>query len=136
MWTLCHVHGTLFSLIHIAFACSLGVLPTVSLGVHRVRRLILFTYENALASIDRSEQGERGRIRVITSSDQDGVRLDVWDNGAALGKVDPEQIFSQDGLTEWFGLHYCANALKEMSGRIEIGMAENGDNRVSLWFPT
>jgi len=30
MWTLCHVHGTLFSLIHIAFACSLGMLGPVA----------------------------------------------------------------------------------------------------------
>ncbi len=29
MWTLCHAHGTLFSLVHIAFACSLGLLESV-----------------------------------------------------------------------------------------------------------
>lgn len=29
MWTLCHAHGTLFSLVHIAFACSLGLLGSV-----------------------------------------------------------------------------------------------------------
>jgi|GEM_PF-434877 len=30
MWTLAHAHGTLFALIHIAFACSLGLLPVRS----------------------------------------------------------------------------------------------------------
>ena len=29
MWTLCHAHGTLFSLVNIAFACSLGLLESV-----------------------------------------------------------------------------------------------------------
>jgi hypothetical protein len=29
MWTLCHAHGTLFSIVHIAFACSLGLLESV-----------------------------------------------------------------------------------------------------------
>ena len=33
MWTLAHAHGTLFSLIHIAFATSLSVMPISSLGV-------------------------------------------------------------------------------------------------------
>jgi hypothetical protein len=33
MWTLAHTHGTLFSLIHIAFACSLAALRVTSLGL-------------------------------------------------------------------------------------------------------
>jgi hypothetical protein len=32
MWTLAHTHGTLFALIHIAFACSLGLLKVESPG--------------------------------------------------------------------------------------------------------
>jgi hypothetical protein len=32
MWTLAHVHGTLFALIHIAFACSLGSTRLTSTG--------------------------------------------------------------------------------------------------------
>jgi hypothetical protein len=32
MWTLAHTHGTLFALIHIAFACSLGLLRNMSSG--------------------------------------------------------------------------------------------------------
>ncbi|MGI9427052.1 MAG: hypothetical protein ACR2NM_00225 [Bythopirellula sp.] len=33
MWTLAHVHGTLFALIHIAFACSAGLMRLASLGL-------------------------------------------------------------------------------------------------------
>ena len=33
MWTLAHTHGTLFSLIHIAFACSFAAMRVTSLGL-------------------------------------------------------------------------------------------------------
>lgn len=42
MWTLCHAHGTLFSLVHIAFACSLGLLASVPQRTSRLVSWCLF----------------------------------------------------------------------------------------------
>lgn len=36
MWTLCHVHGTLFALIHIAFAWTVGLLQSATSSTCRV----------------------------------------------------------------------------------------------------
>jgi len=114
---------------------ELSSLPPVSLEIHRFQRVFYFALENAQKSIARSKNGHPGCIRVKTYAHDGGVGLDICDNGAGLGDLDPEKIFGQSALTEWFGLHYCSNVVKEMSGRIEFGKAHNGHNRVTLWLP-
>ena len=119
----------------IAVRKELEPLPLLTLEVMKLRRMVIFTYENAYKSIAGSKSGQQGEIRIVTSTSKDDIRLDVWDNGVGLDQKETQKVFSQDPLSECYGLHYCANAIKEMGGRIEIGGGRESRSRVTLRFP-
>jgi K+-sensing histidine kinase KdpD len=119
----------------IAIRKELEPLPPLMLEVMKLRRMVIFTYEHAYQSITRSKSGNKGEIRIVTSMSKGGIRLDVWDNGVGLGKREAQKVFRQDPLSESFGLHYCANTIKEMGGHIEIGHGRRSQSRVTLRFP-
>jgi C4-dicarboxylate-specific signal transduction histidine kinase len=82
---------------------------------------------NAWESIQRSEHPD-GRIRVVaceeTVNEQPMVRLTVIDNGCGFdpdtaGKIFQRGFSSKDGNLSGLGLHWCANALAGMGGRIQ-----------------
>jgi len=82
---------------------------------------------NAYESIQRNHTHE-GRIEVAVSEetvdDQPMVRLTVIDNGCGFDESTSEKIFqrgysSKDGNMSGLGLHWCANALAGMGGRIQ-----------------
>ncbi len=119
----------------IAVRKELEPLPPLMLEVMKLRRMVIFTYENACKSITRSKSRQKGEIRIVTSTCKGDIRLDVWDNGVGLDKKEAQNVFSQNPLSECFGLHYCANAIKEMGGHIEIGQGQKSHSRVTLRFP-
>lgn len=82
---------------------------------------------NAYESIQRNRTSE-GRIEVSvteeTVNEQPMVRLTVVDNGCGFDETTSERIFqrgysSKDGNMSGLGLHWCANALAGMGGRIQ-----------------
>ena len=82
---------------------------------------------NAWESIQRSDHPD-GRIRVVaceeTVNEQPMVRLTVIDNGCGFdpdtaGKIFQRGFSSKDGNLSGLGLHWCANALAGMGGRIQ-----------------
>jgi sensor domain CHASE-containing protein len=84
--------------------------------------LLLNAYESILRS-----QAKAGSIRVTASHDhvggQDMVRLTVSDSGCGFGAEVKPNIFqrgfsSKEGHQRGLGLHWCANALSNMGGRI------------------
>jgi signal transduction histidine kinase len=81
---------------------------------------------NAYESIQRS-QSESGEIRVIASPEtvdkQEMVRLTIRDTGCGFDDNIRQKIFqrgytSKQGHMTGLGLHWCANALAGMGGRI------------------
>lgn len=115
-------------------AADLHVSIESAVGNHRVRahrvgllqimgNLILNAYE----SIQRS-QSNTGEIRVSACSetvdDQPMVRLTVRDTGCGFDSNIRQKIFqrgftSKQGQMTGLGLHWCANALAGMGGRIQ-----------------
>ncbi len=115
-------------------AADLHVSFEADVGEHQVRahrvglmqvmgNLILNAYE----SIQRS-QSESGEIRVVASSEtvdrQAMVRLTVRDTGCGFDDNIRQKIFqrgytSKQGHMTGLGLHWCANALAGMGGRIQ-----------------
>ena len=96
---------------------------------HRVGLLQVFgnLILNAYESIQRS-QSYSGRIvlSAVTESmeDQPMVRLTVSDNGCGFDEYCKQKIFqrgfsSKQGHLSGLGLHWCANALAGMGGRIQ-----------------
>jgi len=115
-------------------SAELQVSIEAEVGQHRVRahrvgllqvmgNLILNAYE----SIQRS-QSDSGEIRVVASSEtvdeQPMVRLTVRDTGCGFDDNIRQKIFqrgytSKQGHMTGLGLHWCANALAGMGGRIQ-----------------
>jgi sensor domain CHASE-containing protein len=101
----------------------------LSVRAHRVSLLQVMgnIILNAYESIRRSNTTD-GRIGVTicedTLDDQPMVRLTVCDNGSGFDEVTGEKIFqrgfsSKDGNMSGLGLHWCANAVAGMGGRIQ-----------------
>ncbi|MDH3441206.1 MAG: HAMP domain-containing histidine kinase, partial [Gammaproteobacteria bacterium] len=117
-------------------AVELDVEPEIddfSVRAHRVSLLQVMgnIILNAYESIQRNHTPE-GRIEVSvvqeTVDEQPMVRLTVVDNGCGFDETTSEKIFqrgysSKDGNMSGLGLHWCANALAGMGGRIR---AESG----------
>jgi len=115
-------------------AADLHVSFEADVGEHQVRahrvglmqvmgNLILNAYESILRS-----QSESGEIRVVASSEtvdrQTMVRLTVRDTGCGFDDNIRQKIFqrgytSKQGHMTGLGLHWCANALAGMGGRIQ-----------------
>jgi two-component system NtrC family sensor kinase len=89
---------------------------------------------NAWESIQRSDHPD-GRIRVVareeTINERPMVRVTVIDNGCGFDQETAGKIFqrgysSKDGNLSGLGLHWCANALAGMGGRIQAESAGPG----------
>ena len=105
------------------------VIRDVSVRAHRVGLLQVMgnLMLNAYESIERSDS-DRGRIGVTvceeTVDEQPMVRLVVSDTGCGFDEGTSEKIFqrgfsSKEGHLSGLGLHWCANALAGMGGRIQ-----------------
>ncbi len=101
----------------------------VSVRAHRVSLLQVMgnIILNAYESIERNHT-PHGRIEVSfseeTINEQPMIRLMVVDNGCGFDEQTSEKIFqrgfsSKDGNMSGLGLHWCANALAGMGGRIQ-----------------
>ena len=112
--------------LHVSFEANVG---EHQVRAHRVGlmqvmgNLILNAYE----SIQRS-QSESGEIRIVanpeTVDEQAMVRLTVRDTGCGFDEAIRQKIFqrgytSKQGHMTGLGLHWCANALAGMGGRIQ-----------------
>ncbi len=90
---------------------------------------------NAYESIKRNG-AEDGQIALVATDevidDQAMVRVTVRDNGSGFDKETKEQIFQRGftsktkGSTTGLGLHWCANAVASMGGRISAESAGDG----------
>lgn len=106
-----------------------GDVSAASVRAHRVSLLQVMgnVILNAYESIQRGESGS-GRIEVAVSEEtvdeQPMVRLTIVDNGCGFDAETGEKIFqrgfsSKEGNMSGLGLHWCANALAGMGGRIQ-----------------
>ena len=82
---------------------------------------------NAYEAIARAETPD-GHIQVAVSEETIGekamVRLKIVDNGCGFDETTGEKIFqrgfsSKEGNLSGLGLHWCANAVAGMGGRIQ-----------------
>ncbi len=106
-----------------------SAMDAISVRAHRVSLLQVMgnIMLNAYESIERNHT-PHGRIEVSVSeetvNEQPMIRLTVVDNGCGFDEQTSEKIFqrgfsSKDGNMSGLGLHWCANALAGMGGRIQ-----------------
>ncbi len=96
-------------------------LPEVMVQRSKFIRVLVNLIENAVeAMADRKSR--RKLILRASLLDQDMVRFEVVDNGRGIAAEQLDRIFNQGFTTKKknssFGLHYSANAMREMSGSI------------------
>jgi len=106
-----------------------GSLDELRIRAHRIGLLQVMgnLILNAYESIQRSGE-DSGQIALLatkeTVDDEAMVRVTVRDNGSGFDKATGEQIFQRgftsktEGNTTGLGLHWCANAVASMGGRI------------------
>lgn len=96
-------------------------LPEVIVPRSKFIRVLVNLIENAVEAMDYPG-GKRKLILRAVLTDLDMVRFDVIDNGRGIAPEQLERIFSQGFTTKKknssFGLHYSANAMREMNGSI------------------
>ena len=96
--------------------------PMVKVERTRFNRIIIFLLTNAVEGIEA--RGEPGIIRITTRKEKDMVEICMTDNGIGIDRESLGQVFVHGFTTKQhhkgFGLHFCANAMKEMEGSIAV----------------
>ncbi|MDJ0835258.1 MAG: two-component regulator propeller domain-containing protein [Acidobacteriota bacterium] len=114
-------------------------LPPVTVEKGKLNRIIFFLLKNSVEALEGLLEDRKGFIRIGTRVSKAEVILEFSDNGAGIARGNLKHVFNHGFSTkgrEGFGLHYCANAMKEMAGRIEVfseGLGKGAS--VQLFFP-
>lgn len=115
---------------------QLSAIQPVRANRARLQRVMAYLLENAREAVPSG----KGQILVTTQQNDDLGCISIIDNGTGIDMELLEAIF-RDGFStktgrQGFGLHYCANTLKEMDGHIEVN-SEGQDlgTRVTLFLP-
>jgi ligand-binding sensor domain-containing protein/signal transduction histidine kinase len=96
---------------------------TLKVPRNRLQRVLINLIENACDAIE--DRQVDGRIVLRLDGDQsEWVKLEVIDNGVGIQEEDMKKIFTQGFSTknnaDGYGLHYSANTVKEMKGRLLV----------------
>lgn len=98
-------------------------LPPARVDKNKLSQVLLNLVKNALQSLAATATGERTLTMRVRRCEDDGVRIEIEDTGIGFDQEVGQRLF-QHGFTtrpggHGFGLHFCANALTEMGGRIQ-----------------
>ncbi|CAM2070778.1 Response regulator [Sulfidibacter corallicola] len=116
---------------------DLQPLPLVVVERSKVIRIFFYLLKNSLDAMRDLASPELG-VRSYATGDR--AVLEMTDNGTGIAQDHLSQLFTQGFSTKpnhhGFGLHYCANAMNEMAGSVEIHSDGPGQGtRVRLIFP-
>ena len=96
----------------------------------KVMHVLFNLIKNAKESLIESEVDER-IIAIACWQDADYVYLSISDNGTGISMADQNKIFNYGYTTKdkghGYGLHSCANYMKEMNGQISVDSKGPGE---------
>lgn len=105
----------------------------------KVVHILVNLFKNAKESMADLESEEK-KLKLKVFQDEQYVYLSIIDNGVGIPEANKGKIFNHGFTTKsyghGFGLHSCANYMKEMKGKIKV--ESDGVNRgatVTLCFP-
>lgn len=110
----------------------------VSLDKTKISRIFYFLFKNATEAIAQARR-EQGVVNISTHQEASATICTIEDNGCGIDDKCLEKIFVHGFTTkeshEGFGLHYCANAMKEMAGTIYVESEGGIGTKIHLSFP-
>lgn len=106
----------------------------------KLAHILVNLIKNAKDALEGLAVDNRLMIVEVGRSFPKGPYLKVIDNGSGIEKDKLDKIFSHGFTTKpsghGFGLHFCANAMSEMGGRIEVESEGSGKGaQFSIQFP-
>jgi signal transduction histidine kinase len=109
--------------------------PRVTLPEVKFRRVLMALITNAVEAMEKQRGQRRLTVRCLTVAES-RFRVEIQDTGIGIASDNRAYLFNQGFTTKKkgssFGLHYCANAVKEMGGRIDF--SSQGIGKGSTFF--
>lgn len=97
-------------------------LPRFTVNRVRLIRVLICLFQNAIEAIATRSDG--GIIQLSTALVDNQIRVEIQDNGDGISNENLVRIFAYGFTTrpgkQGFGLHYCANTLREMGADIKV----------------
>lgn len=118
---------------------QMGHMPLIFLEPAKLKRVLFYLMENAWEAIEKRGNSD-GCITLTTSVEDDFCKLQIQDNGSGFKPEEVNKLFNDGYSTKasyrGFGLHYCANAMREMGGTLSLqSHGENQGTTAILSFP-
>ncbi len=108
---------------NIAIQTELKPLPKLKLAKTKLRLTLLGLIENATEAIMQRPQAT-GLICIRTRQVEQGIVLELEDNGPGISEEDREKVFLQGFSTkssgQGLGLHHAATTMMELAGSIQL----------------
>ena len=97
--------------------------PVIVVDPHKVLQILVNFLRNAKQSVDESQVAEKRVVLGLQVIEPGWVEFSVRDNGLGIPPENLIRIFQLGFTTKaeghGFGLHFCANAAREMGGAVE-----------------
>ncbi|QTD48271.1 sensor histidine kinase [Sulfidibacter corallicola] len=108
----------------IQVAREYGEIPFIKVQKSKLVRVLVNLFNNAVDAMEINPHKRLLVLRTISVGYGPGVMLEIQDNGIGIPGEVIREVFHQGFTTKergsGFGLHYCANVMREMGGEITI----------------
>ncbi len=114
-------------------------LPKLTLCKSKTSQVLINLIRNAVDAM-KNHPGQHRLTVVAKLAEENGLAIEIGDTGVGIKETDRPSLFTQGFTTKTdgngIGLHFCANALHSMGGRIMIHSDGPGLGTVArIWFP-
>lgn len=117
--------GSSFAKHSVDLVCDCSGVQPLHTDKQKLLQVLINLLKNAVQSAWRAHDGTGGRVHVLAKCDgPDHIWIEIRDNGVGITPGDRKKLFSHGFTTKedgsGFGLHSCANIMKELGGSIEM----------------
>ncbi len=107
----------------VGISLDLDPLPPANVPKIKLMQVIINLIKNGGEAIQKLPDPSEGRIQIRSRlKEENQIRIEIEDNGVGVEVGEESRIFaygySSKNSGQGFGLHFCANAMSEMGGRI------------------
>jgi signal transduction histidine kinase len=111
-------------------AINLPPLPELQLNKSKMTQVLVNLVRNAAQAMQEQPSDCRRLTITARSVEEEGLEIEITDTGMGFGEDVRAKLFSHGYTTKpegnGFGLHYCANAVRETGGHISAQSAGPG----------